>query len=200
MKRIALFASGAGTNVQNLLRRASSFSAIEISCVIVDNETSPLPERLKFGYPQLQVYRILPDARIEKAERKKDLEKRIISLLDLHGVEWVLLAGYMRIIGPTLLNRFPRRIVNIHPSLLPDYPGLSAYERAFEDQVPESGVTIHLVDEGMDTGPVILQRKFHRSSADTLESFIRRGKDVEWELYPEILKILNESATFLPGE
>lgn len=200
MRKIALFASGTGTNVQNLLEKAKSFKNVHISCVIVDTDSSPLPTRLKFGYPELPVYRILPDKNVAAAARKDEFETRVISKLESHGVEWILLAGYMRIVGPKLLQLYHNRIVNIHPSLLPLYPGLHAYERAYKDGVEESGITIHLVDEGMDTGPILLQRKFPRLVDDSLEEFIRRGKDIEWDLYPEILKRLNESAHLVPGE
>jgi phosphoribosylglycinamide formyltransferase-1 len=105
----------------------------------------------------------------------------------------------MRILGPLLLDTFRNRIVNIHPSLLPLYPGVESYKRAFEDKVTESGVTVHLVDAGIDTGPVILQEKFPRLETDTLADFIQRGKDLEWKLYPKILEKLNESGALLPG-
>ena len=198
MKRIALFASGTGTNVQNLLEKAKLYPNLHISCVIVDTLTSPLPVRLKFGYPELPVHVILPDEKLPKEIRKNDFELNVCKVLSNHQVEWILLAGYMRLVGPTLLSAFKNKIVNIHPSLLPSYPGLHAYERAFQEGVAESGITIHLVDEGMDTGPIILQKSFPRFESDTLSDFISRGKDLEWEMYPEILKLLNVSAN-LPG-
>lgn len=95
-----------------------------------------------------------------------------------------------------LLDEYSNRIINIHPSLLPKYPGLNAFERAFADK-SSSGITLHLVDQGLDTGPVIKQKSFPFFKEDTLSDFIQRGKQVEWELYPEVLKLLNESTDLL---
>lgn len=195
MKNIALFASGTGTNVLNLISRAAEYKNIKIACIIVDTKTSPLPQIIEEKHPQIPVYQVLINEELEKSQRKAEHEARMIELLARHEVKWGLLAGYMRIVGPRLLNFFGmQRLINIHPSLLPKYPGLEAYERAFKDGVTESGITIHLVDSGMDTGPILLQRNFERKKEDTLSDFIQRGKEVEWQLYPEILKQLDQGA------
>lgn len=199
MKNIALMASGTGTNALNLIEAAKSFQNVRIACLIVDSTKSPLPEAVRLKYPMLPVHRILPMGGLQGPDRKNEHETRILETLRNHEVDFILLAGYMRIIGPLLLRQFENRIVNIHPSLLPLYPGVDSYKRAFEDQVSESGVTIHLVDAGVDTGPVILQERFPRLPTDTLSDFIQRGKDIEWKLYPKILEKLNESAALLPG-
>jgi phosphoribosylglycinamide formyltransferase 1 len=199
MKQLAIFASGAGSNALNLLKHAQGLAGLKISCIMVDTATSRLPEQLASQYPALPVLRMLPDMSIAPAQRKLEFEKRMLQVLREHHIDWILLAGYMRLIGPTLLQQFPQRIINIHPSLLPQYPGLNAYERAYADGVTTSGVTIHLVDAGLDSGPVILQRSFSRLPGDTLEQFIQKGKALEWELYPEILNRLNNAAELLPG-
>jgi phosphoribosylglycinamide formyltransferase-1 len=199
MKRVAIFASGAGSNALNLIQAGSSLSEVKVTCLVVDTETSPLPEILKTKHPEIKIYKILPDSSLKGKERKLEHEKRIVLALQEEKVEWILLAGYMRILGTTLLKAFHQRIVNIHPSLLPLYPGVDSYRRAFEDGVSESGVTIHIVDEGVDTGPVILQEKFPRLPGDTLADFIQRGKEIEWRLYPLVLEKINQSASLLPG-
>jgi phosphoribosylglycinamide formyltransferase-1 len=199
MKRVAIFASGAGSNALNLIQAGSSLSEVKVTCLVVDTETSPLPEILKTKHPEIKIYKILPDSSLKGKERKLEHEKRIVLALQEEKVEWILLAGYMRILGSTLLTAFHQRIVNIHPSLLPLYPGVDSYRRAFEDGVSESGVTIHIVDEGVDTGPVILQEKFPRLPGDTLADFIQRGKEIEWRLYPLVLEKINQSASLLPG-
>jgi phosphoribosylglycinamide formyltransferase-1 len=199
MKNIALMASGAGTNALNLIEAAKQYRNVRIACLIVDTLESQLPDTVREKYPMLPVYRILPMRGLKGQDRKSDHEKRILETLTNHEVNYIFLAGYMRILGPLLLDTFRNRIVNIHPSLLPLYPGVESYKRAFEDKVPESGITIHLVDAGIDTGPVILQGRFPRLETDTLADFIQRGKDLEWKLYPKILEKLNESATLLPG-
>lgn len=190
MRNIAIFASGAGSNALNLIESSRERSDIFVSCVIVDTATSPLPKLIREKYSYVPVHVVLPDPKIDKALRKKHFEEKIIKVLEAANVEWILLAGYMRLIGPSLLNKFQNKILNIHPSILPAYPGLNSYERAFNDNVPYSGITIHSVDSGVDTGPVIAQEKFPRLANDTLESFVNRGKEIEWRLYTRILNQL----------
>lgn len=199
MKNIAIMASGTGTNALNLIEAARSFKKVRISCLIIDTIDSPLPEIVRKKYPMLPVYRILPMGGLKGEDRKVEHETRIMEALRTHETDFIFLAGYMRIIGSVLLSKFENRIVNIHPSLLPAYPGVDSYRRAFEDMVSESGVTVHLVDSGVDTGPIILQEKFPRLGTDTLSDFVQRGKEIEWKLYPKVLEKLNESATLLPG-
>lgn len=192
MKKIAILASGTGTNALNLIGKAFTYSDLKISCVIVDQPDSTLPEKLTEEFPQIPVYKIFPDESLSKENRKAQLDKKILSQLNKHQTEWVLLAGYMRMIGPAILRYFEGRIYNIHPSLLPCYPGLRAYERAFTDK-SSSGVTIHLVDAGLDSGPVIIQKPFPYEESDTLSEFMSRGKKLEWELYPKVLEIILNS-------
>lgn len=199
MKNIALMASGAGTNALNLIESAKQFPNVRIACLIVDTLDSPLPDIVRQKYPMLPVHRILPMGGFKGNIRKIEHEKRILEALTNHEVHFVFLAGYMKILGHLLLDTFRNRIVNIHPSLLPLYPGMDSYKRAFEDNVTESGVTIHIVDEGVDTGPVLLQEKFPRLPTDILSDFVQRGKDLEWKLYPRILAKINDTATLLPG-
>lgn len=199
MKKIAIFASGAGSNALNLIQESLRFNNIKITHLIVDTDSSPLPEMVREKYPSIQVERILPLDNLKGSQRKLEHETRITQCLKSSEVEWILLAGYMRILGTTLLTEFQNHIINIHPSLLPLYPGVDSYKRAFDDGVTESGVTIHLVDAGVDTGPVILQEKFRRLPADSLADFIQRGKDLEWKLYPKVLEQINNSAIKLPG-
>lgn len=194
MTRVALMASGSGTNALNLLERAGDYPNVRIDTVIVDTMSSPLPEILGEKFPEVEVKRILPMGGLRGEDRRREHETRILEVLRARGTQYILLAGYMRIIGGTLLGAFVNRIVNIHPSLLPLYPGVDSYRRAFEDGVTESGVTLHLVDEGVDTGPVLFQESFPRYSTDTLQGFIQRGKELEWKLYPKILEALNSGS------
>ena len=192
MKKIAVFASGTGSNALNLIEATKLRSDAEIRVVIVDNPASALPEIIKKKYPQIPVFLIEPISGLDKKKQKIEFETRILKILEESKVEWIFLAGYMRIVGPTLLNIYKNKIINIHPSLLPLYPGIRSYERAFNDHVSESGVTLHLVDEGMDTGPILMQEKFYRSENDTIEDFIKKGKEIEWRIYPKILERLSK--------
>ena len=186
MMKVAIFASGTGSNALNLLRTARELKSLEIPLLIVDQKSSSLPVAVGKEFPNVKVAVIEAPNKI-RAEH----EKLILGQLREYQIDWCFLAGYMRLLGPTLLTEFKSHIVNIHPSLLPKYPGLHAYEQAFEAGDPISGVTIHFVDEGLDTGPVIAQRSFERHQGDTLESFIERGKKLEWSLYSGVLRRLN---------
>ncbi|MFP5385418.1 MAG: formyltransferase family protein [Bacteriovoracia bacterium] len=193
MKKIAIFASGAGTNALNLIAASRSRSDVTITCLIVDKMESPLPEILKEKFPNIPVHLVLPDSKIDKADRKRVFEENILSILKENESEWIFLAGYMRIIESVLLSHFKNKIINIHPSLLPLYPGIDSYKRAFDDKVTESGVTIHLVDEGIDTGPILMQERFPRLVEDTLSDFTNRGKELEWSMYPKMFSKLDSN-------
>jgi phosphoribosylglycinamide formyltransferase 1 len=184
MIRLALFASGTGTNALNLLRKARLQERVSVICLVVDTDTK-LTEQVEKDFPEVHTHRILRSG-LTKAQH----EENILGVLHDHKVDYVLLCGYMRILGPTLLSAYKNKIINIHPSLLPLYPGVDSYARAFRDKVCESGVTIHLVDEGVDTGPVLLQKSFPRLETDSLEDFVNRGKALEWELYPQVFTML----------
>ncbi|MFH1017660.1 MAG: phosphoribosylglycinamide formyltransferase [Pseudomonadota bacterium] len=188
----AVFASGEGTNAEALVRHAQTRpDALAIPCGITDQPRAGVIARLSgLGVP----VHVLPFARRASetvTEAKASHEAAILGKLAPYAVEWIFLAGYMRILSSDFVSRFVRpgeprsRILNIHPALLPEFPGLDAYRRAFRAGVPRSGVTVHFVDAGVDTGPILLQRTFPRLPGDTLESFIARGKTLEHTLYAE---------------
>ena len=103
-------------------------------------------------------------------------------------IELIVLAGYMRIIGPTLLNAYESRIINIHPSLLPDFPGLHGIRDAFAAKVKETGITIHYIDKGIDTGPIIHQETIEITKEDTLDSLEAKIHQIEHQTYPKIIE------------
>jgi phosphoribosylglycinamide formyltransferase-1 len=128
---------------------------------------------------------------------RREHELRLLAELDKYKVDFVVLAGYMRILSSTFLRRFSDsrgfyRVINIHPSLLPAFPGKSAYEDAFDSGVEVSGVTIHFVDEKVDHGPILAQESFPRLANDTLNTFTSRGLALEHTLYPRTLQMLVE--------
>lgn len=121
------------------------------------------------------------------------------------GARWACLAGYKRLLGSGVLDLFAdaelgHRVLNVHPSLLPAFPGLHGYRRAYAEGVKVSGVTVHLVDTGLDTGPVVLQRSFEREEGDTLEDFEARGRALELELFPRALLLAAEGRLRLQRE
>jgi phosphoribosylglycinamide formyltransferase-1 len=127
-----------------------------------------------------------------KTKLEPEAEQRVVEILQGAGAEWVVLAGYMRMIKPPLLEAFPGKIINIHPSLLPAFPGLEAWKQALAAGVPETGCTVHYVDAGMDTGEIIAQRIVPVLSNDTAGTLHARIQVAEHALYPEVLRGLAE--------
>ena len=185
MKKLAVFASGSGTNYEAIASAcADGRIEAEVAVLICDKPGAFVLERAKrFGTP---VFVFNPKSYPCKA----DFEKEIVALLDKEGVDLVCLAGYMRIIGPTLLDSYGGRIINIHPSLLPSFKGAHAVEQAVEYGVKVYGITIHWVDESLDGGKIIAQRAFEYDGNDPGEVH-RLGQVIEHSLYIETInKIL----------
>ena len=196
--RIVILASGVGSNAYHLIQAARKYPRWKIVGVICDNPHAPILTKGKsWGVPLF-----LLSQRKEKfssfVEKKIDFEKRLVEILKKWNVQWVCLAGFMRILSAEFLHLFydkklkANRVLNIHPSLLPEFPGKEAYRDAFDAGVVESGVTVHFVEENVDAGPIILQKKFPRLPDDNLKEFIKRGKKLEHELYAKALEILLE--------
>ena len=184
MKKIAVFASGNGSNFQVI---AEEFP---VEFVFSDHRDAYVIERAdKLG--------VLSYAfELKEFENKADYEAALVELLEEHQIDLVCLAGYMKIVGPTLLAAYEGRIINIHPAYLPEFPGAHGIEDAWNAGVAESGVTIHWVDSGVDTGKVIKQVRVPRLSDDTIESFEARIHEAEYKLYPEVLDSLGVERKF----
>jgi phosphoribosylglycinamide formyltransferase 1 len=129
-----------------------------------------------------------------KTKLEPEAEQRLVDLLKNAGVDLVVLAGYMRMIKAPLLEAFPRRIINIHPSLLPAFPGLEAWKQAVEARVAKSGCTVHYVDAGMDSGEIIAQAEVPVLPGDTAESLHARIQIEEHKLYPAVIARLAAAA------
>lgn len=186
--RIAILASGSGSNFEAIMKAvAAGQIKAEVVLVFADKKDAYVLERAKkFGVPAAA---FTPKDFSSKAA----YERALLALLQEYRVQWLVLAGYMRIVGAALLNAFPERIVNIHPALLPSFPGLHGIKDAFEAGVKTTGVTIHFVDAGVDTGPIIAQAEVAVRADDSLESLEERIHQTEHQLYPEVLaKLLNE--------
>jgi len=133
----------------------------------------------------------LPPGRF-KTRLEPEAEDRLVALLKEAGAEWVVLAGYMRMVKAPLLDAFPRRIINIHPSLLPSFPGLEAWKQALAAGASETGCTVHYVDSGMDTGEVIAQSAVPVLPGDSPETLHARIQQAEHALYPAVLREIAE--------
>ncbi|MDV2685679.1 phosphoribosylglycinamide formyltransferase [Alkalihalophilus lindianensis] len=182
MMKIAIFASGTGTNAQAIIDQAQSGDIdVEVALVVSDKPNSKALIRASsssiatFGFnPSNYTY-------------KEEFESDIVVELQARKIDLVVLAGYMRLIGPTLLSAYEGKIVNIHPSLLPNFPGLDAIGQALRAGVSETGVTIHEVDAGMDTGPIIAQEAITIEQDDTIETLTKKIQAVEHRLYPQTI-------------
>ena len=170
MKKIAVFASGNGSNFQVI---AEEFP---VEFVFSDHRDAYVLERAeKLG--------VLSYAfELKEFENKADYEAALVELLQEHQIDLVCLAGYMKIVGPTLLGTYEGRIINIHPAYLPEFPGAHGIEDAWNAGVDLSGVTIHWVDSGVDTGKINQQVRGKRLDEDTLERFEERINEAEYQL------------------
>lgn len=188
MKKIAVFASGSGTNFQAIIEAIETGQLnAEIALLVCDKPNAFAIERAK--QHNIEVFQFIP----KNFENKQAFEKVILEQLQAIHVEWIVLAGYMRLIGETLLGAYEGKIINIHPSLLPSFPGINAIEQAYDAKVKVTGVTIHFVDAGMDTGPIIAQAPVFIEEQDTIEVLRMKIQQVEHQLYPEVLKkLLND--------
>ncbi|AFT81906.1 phosphoribosylglycinamide formyltransferase [Leuconostoc carnosum] len=189
--KLAIFASGTGTNFQALhdavLQRQLP---AEIVRLVVDKADAGALHLAKlFGVPAMVI-------RYADYDSKSLAELAIIKQLHEDEVDGILLAGYMRILTPTLTAAFPGRIVNLHPAMLPKFPGRQSILDAYEAGVTETGVTVHFVDDGIDTGQVIAQQSVPRLPQDTLADLEARIHKVEHVLYPDTLEHLLKEGVF----
>jgi phosphoribosylglycinamide formyltransferase-1 len=192
MKKFAILASGSGSNAQVLFEHvAKGVIAGEIACVVCDRPGAGVIERAAKAGVEALVYR--PRDFADKAA----YEAEVVRELQARGVEYVVLAGYMRLCGPTFLAAYAGRTINVHPSLLPMFPGATAIADAFAAGVKYTGVTVHFIDEGMDTGPIIRQETVHVQSDDTVESLAQKIHAVEHRLLPEVTRMLVDGTLWM---
>ena len=178
MKKIAVFASGNGSNFQVIAEQ------FPVEFVFSDHRDAYVLERAEKLGVTAHAFEL------KEFDSKVDYEKTIVDLLEKYDIDLVCLAGYMKIVGTTLLKAYEGRIINIHPAYLPEFPGAHGIDDAWEARVDQSGVTIHWVDSGVDTGTVIKQVRVPRLAGDTIESFEARIHENEYKLYPEVLESL----------
>ncbi len=173
---IGVLVSGQGTNLQALIDAGLPIVAVASS----RKDAYALERARAAGIPTATF-------NLDCHESREERDLVMATWLEEHGVELVVLAGYMQLLTPAFLDRFPKRIVNVHPSLLPAFPGMRAIEEALAAGVESTGVTVHFVDEGMDSGPVIRQEPVTVEPRDTLEERIHA---VEHRLLPAVVREL----------
>jgi phosphoribosylglycinamide formyltransferase 1 len=185
---VAVLASGTGTNLQALLDQVHGTEGIQIVAVASDKPDAPALERGRRA--GVEVASFPGDAFGSREERDHAMADWLIG----RGVELVVLAGYMQLLSDEFLARFPDRVINVHPALLPAFPGLRPVQDALAYGVKVFGVTVHFVDGGVDSGPVILQRAVELPDACDPASVLERLHPIEYELLPEAVRLIARGA------
>jgi phosphoribosylglycinamide formyltransferase 1 len=183
---IAVFASGTGSNFAAILQaiKVEQLKNVEVVLLVSDR-----PEALAVQTAKKENIPVFA-FKAKDYPDKQAYEERILEKLNGKRVDFIVLAGYMRLIGPVLLQAYGGRIINVHPSLLPDFKGKDAIGQALDYGVKVTGVTVHFVDEGMDTGPIIAQQVVEIDANETKETLITKIQEQEHRLLPQIIQRL----------
>jgi len=192
--RLGVLISGSGTNLQAIIDRsvAGELQA-EVVCVISNRAEAFGLERARTqGIPALHIAH-------KSFSNRSDYDAAVVKALKEYNVDLVVLAGFMRIVTPVLLDAFPNRVMNIHPALLPSFPGLDAQKQALDYGAKVSGCTVHFVDSGTDTGPIILQTAVPVLEDDTEETLSQRIHAEEHKLYPAAIRLFAEGRLQVEG-
>jgi phosphoribosylglycinamide formyltransferase-1 len=192
--RLGVLVSGRGSNLQAIIDSIESGSLNAVVAIVISDveDAYALTRAKRHG---IRAVFVNP----QSFNSKEEYEREILERLREEKVELVLLAGYMRIVGSTLLDAYKGRMMNIHPALLPAFPGLQAQRQALEYGVKVAGCTVHFVDEGVDSGPIILQRCVPVLESDTVESLAERILEQEHVIYPEAVKLFSEGRLRIEG-
>ena len=182
--RTAVFISGTGSNLKSLVKFSKTkLSPISISFIVSDNSNAK-------GLNYAKKFKI--KKKVLNFKNKKLSENKLLSILKKNNIEMICLAGFMKILSKNFIKKFKRKILNIHPSLLPKYKGLNTHQRAIDNKEKYSGCTVHFVNSRLDSGKIILQKKVKISKNETKNSLAKKILDQEHKLYPKaILKVLN---------
>jgi len=192
--RLGVLASGSGSNLQAILDACGERRIrAEVAAVICNVPGAPALQRASEArLPAV----LLPH---QEYARREDYDARLVAELRARGVELVCLAGFMRMVTPVLLSAFAQRVLNIHPSLLPAFPGMNGVRQALRAGVRVSGCTVHLVDEGTDSGPIVIQAAVPVLEGDTEESLAARILVQEHRIYPRAIQLFAEGRVQVDG-
>jgi phosphoribosylglycinamide formyltransferase-1 len=186
--KVGVLASGAGTNLQALIDRVHGRDGAIIAAVASDRPQAPALGRARAAGIACEAFALADFA------GRPERDAAIAGWLRATGVELVVLAGYMQLLSPAFLDAFPQRVINVHPSLLPAFPGLDAVQQALDYGVKVFGVTVHFVDRGVDTGPVILQRAVELPGACEPADVLDRLHQIEHDLLPDAVSLIARGA------
>jgi phosphoribosylglycinamide formyltransferase-1 len=193
-KRIAVFISGRGSNFRSILKEVQKGNInAEIVTVISDNRGAG---GLRFADENGIEYRVF---NWNREESRESYFRRLIDYLEPKRIDLIILAGFMLILSQNIIQRYKNRIMNIHPALLPAFPGENAQEKAFNHGVKVSGCTVHFIDEGVDTGPIILQKAVAVLDDDNAETLSERILAQEHEIFPEAVSLFCEDRLIIDG-
>ncbi len=194
--RIGVLGSGAGSNFAAILDAIhDGHLDATVACVIADRPDAGILERARQeGIPAHYL-----DASPYQTKLDGDAQCRCLATLQQHGVDTVALAGFLRMVKRGLLQAYPNRVLNVHPALLPAFPGLHAWQQALAYGAKVSGCTVHFVDEGLDSGPIILQRPVPVLDDDTPEMLHARIQVQEHQAYPQALQLLAHGRLRIEG-
>jgi phosphoribosylglycinamide formyltransferase 1 len=184
--KIAVFASGTGSNFAAILKsiETKQITNVEIVLLVSDNPEALAVKKAKEASIAVFTFRA------KEYSNKQAYEEEILEKLTESGTDFIVLAGYMRLLGTILLHAFEGKIINVHPSLLPAFKGKDAIGQALGYGVKITGITVHYVDEGMDTGPIIAQRAIMIDPKETRDSLMKKIQEQEHRLLPEVLQNL----------
>jgi phosphoribosylglycinamide formyltransferase 1 len=194
MKNLGILLSGRGSNFEAIATSVGAGKIPDATIAVVisnRNEAMGVQTARKLGIPTL----IIPS----KGKERKQHDREVVEALQKHKVDLICLAGYMRLLSPWFVRQFPGRILNIHPSLLPAFPGLEAQQQAFAYGVRVSGCTVHFVDEELDHGPIIVQRAIPVLDSDDEHSLAERILEQEHIAYTEAINIVLNSGYKIVG-
>ncbi len=189
--RVAIFASGSGTNLQAIID--AQIETIEIALVFSNRPDAFAIERAKKHNIPVEVIDH------KSFQEREEFDGAVIEAIEPYNLDLLVLAGYMRILSPVFVRAYKNRIINIHPALLPSFPGINSGRQALEYGVKYTGVTVHYVDEGVDTGPIILQEIVEIEDDDTEDSLLEKIHSVEHKIYPEAIKLVSSGEVEIVG-
>ena len=185
--RLAVLISGSGSGMEALLKHQENNSCLHETTLVISNVADVAGLAKAHAYNVKTTTIELNQSITNPTDRRIAHEQTIMDELHKHRIEAVILSGYMRLLSPVFVKAWKGRLLNIHPSLLPKYPGAHAHRDALADGATVTGCTVHLVDEGMDSGPILAQRQLDIYPDDNEESLSERVKALEHKLYPEVI-------------
>ena len=193
--KVGVMASGRGSNFHAILKELNkgNLPDVEISHLIVNKKEAQV---IKIAKEQNIEYNIIES----KNKTRSEFEKEVIDIFREKNIEIIALAGFMRILSSNFINKYKYKIINIHPSLLPAFPGARAHRDVIKSGVKKSGCTVHFVDEGIDSGPIIMQASVNLENGETEDSLSKKILIKEHQIFPKVLQLLCSKKIHIIGQ